>query len=162
MAFTQPSTGAMIKIRFPSIQNLLNLPNYVKLLRAQLIVRPVANTYNTFYYLTPKLRLTTTTVANQMGTDLSINTGTTSTVQNGGLTVDYLGGNSSYVYDVTSYLNALLNNPVSAYQQDGLLLTPPSNAYETQFTRTIIGDKYNSAQQNQIELDVYYVSVQQK
>ena len=162
MAFTQPASGAMIKIRFPSIQSLLNLPNYVKLLRAQLIIRPVANTYSTFYYLTPNLRLTTTNIANQMGTDLSINTGTTLTVQNGGLTVDYLRGNSSYVYDVTSYLNLILNNPISAYQQDGLLLTPPSNAYETQFTRTIIGDKYNTLQQNQIELDVYYVAVQQK
>lgn len=162
MAFTQPATGAMIKIRFPSIQSLLNMPNYVKLLRAQLIIRPVANLYNTLFYLAPSLRLSTTMVANQLGTDLSIVTGTSSSVQYGNLYTDYFGGKSTYTYDITSYLNLILNNPISSYQQDGLLLVPPSPAYETQFSRTIAGNKYNADINSRIELDVYYVAVQTK
>jgi hypothetical protein len=56
MAFSQPISSTMVKIRFPNIQDIQKIPFFAKFLKAQLIVRPVAGTYSPLYYLPPKLR----------------------------------------------------------------------------------------------------------
>lgn len=161
-AYTQTSSGAVAKLRFPNVQNVLKIPNYLKVVRAELIIRPVVGTYNTQYYLPPQLRLSTTTLANQLGTDLTVPTASGSAViQYGSLSLDYAGGQSSYTYDITTYIKSLVENPAFAASTDGLLLAPPSPAYETQFPRLVFGDKTTGIY-NRIELDVYYVAVQTK
>jgi hypothetical protein len=160
MVYTQPASGAMIKIRFPSIQNILAIPNFVKILRATLIFRPVAGTWDKYYYVPPQLRLSSTTYLDFPGADLAGVTATGSTgTQYGNLFLDYLNGLTTYSYDVTSYIQSIATDGSYLYDNSGILLIPPSPALETQFSRAIFGDKNNPVNTNRVELDIYYASV---
>ncbi len=156
-AFTSYLAGAMVKIRFPSARDILKLPNFTKIIKATLVVRPIRGSYNANFDLPPLLRLSTTTQLNQIGSDLAIITAGTSSAQTGNLVVDYLyGENTSYAYDVTAYIkNLTLDGTINA---NGLLLLPPSPALETRFNRISVGDKNNAS--NKTQLLIVYATVQ--
>ncbi|MDB5211502.1 MAG: hypothetical protein JWQ30_2329 [Sediminibacterium sp.] len=158
-AYTMYAAGAMAKIRFPTIRDVLKLPNYTKILKASLIVRPIRGTYGTgSYTLPPQLRLSTTTQLNQIGNDLtSINSEGSAELQTGDLTVDNLyGENTNYVYDLTQYIRAMLLD--ATVNANGLLLIPYSPIMETQFNRLVMGNRNNS--EGKMELLIIYASVQ--
>lgn len=161
MAFSQPISNTMIKIRFPNIQDIQKLPYYAKFLKAQLIVRPVAGTYSPLYYLPPQLRLSNTTILNQLGQDITsvASPGTAAGVQYGNLVTDYFNGKSYYSYDLTNYVKTILADPEYPFYQSGLLLTPPNPAFQSQFARLIAGNRFYPNINCQIELDLYYASV---
>ena len=160
MAFTQAVSSTMIKIRFPTIQNIFYTSNFAKILKAVLILKPVIGSYSPFYYLPPQLRLSTTNYSNLVGTDLTALTGSGSyATQYGNLFLDYFNGQTSYSYDITNYIKSISVNGLYPYNQDGLLLVPPSPAFETQFSRAIFGDKNNSVANNRVELQIYYATV---
>lgn len=156
-AYSQYASGVMTKIRFPSLRDILKLPDYTKILKAILIIRPVQQSYNSVYFLPPALRLSSTTRLNQIGGDLAYVTSKgTSAAQTGNLSVDYLyGENTFYTYDVTAYLKEVIGNTMD--NRNGLLLIPPSPALETQFSRVIIGDRNNLS--GKLEMQIYYAAV---
>lgn len=158
-AYTMYAAGAMTKIRFPSIRDILKLPNYAKILKATLIVRPIRGTYGTgSYVLPPAMRLSTTTQLNQIGTDLvSFNSSGTAVTQTGNLSVDLLyGENTGYTYDLSSYIKTIVQD--GTINANGLLLIPPSPALLTQFGRLVIGDHNNN--NGRMDLEIIYASVQ--
>ncbi|HVZ26002.1 MAG TPA: DUF4270 family protein [Sediminibacterium sp.] len=158
-AYTFYQAGAMIKIRFPTVREILKLPHFAKVLQAQLIVRPLSGSYGAnSYVLPPQMRLTQTTMLNQFGNDLTIvNPDGTTSVQYGNLSIDALyGQNTQYTYDVSSYLRSVIND--GSINQNGLLLTPPTPALETGFGRLIVGDKNNAGQK--IQLSIVYAAIQ--
>ena len=162
VSYLQAISGTMIKIQFPSLFQIGQLPNFVKLMNARLIIRPIQNSYLQ-YPLPPQLRLSvTSTAANSIGNDLIyLASSGTSATQYGGLSIDYLNGvNTYYSYDLTNYIKALLKANTGYYpgNHDGLLLSPPSSAFETQFNRMIAGNKLNTL--GKIELQIYYAAVQ--
>lgn len=159
IAFAQTITGSMIKVTFPTLREVYKLPNYAKILRAQLIIRPIIGSFNSDYPLPLKLRVSTTTQLNFLGNDLSVlGSGGAPTTQTGNLFIDNLyGQNTNYSYDVTSYLQGQLNSFISN-NRNGLLLAPPSGAFETEFNRVVIGNKFNIF--GKIELDIYYGAIQ--
>jgi hypothetical protein len=157
-AFTQAATGSMIKLTFPSIKEILKIPNFAKVLKASLIVRPVAVTYSSTYFLPPALRLSITDLNNKIGDDLAYvtNNGTLS-VQMGFLQTDYfLQQKTQYQYDLTEYVKNVLRTQ-SIIPGDGLLLTPPSPSFENELARVVIGNKNNLL--GKIELQIYYAAV---
>jgi hypothetical protein len=156
-AYSQFISGVMTKIRFPYILNLLNLPGFVKIISAQLVVKPVSNTYTSFYSLPPQLILSTTDQYNAPGPPLTVyNPGTGSSFpQDGNLVIDYIyGTGTAYTYDVTSYLQAQI--AITQNNKNGLLLIPPSPTVS--LDRVIVGDSKNTM--NKTQLKVYYVSAQ--
>ena len=157
-AYTMYAAGTMVKIRFPTIRDILKLPNFAKILKATLIVRPVRGSYGLNYSLPPQLRLSGTTQLNQIGSDLSaISTTGSSIVQTGGLVIDYLyGENTNYAYDLTNYIKSIITD--ASINGNGLLLIPQTPALETQFNRLIIGNNNNSA--GKMELLIVYAAVQ--
>jgi hypothetical protein len=158
-AYTLYMAGAMTKIRFPDVRDILKTPNFAKILKASLIVRPLRGTYGTgSYVLPPEVRLSQTTQLNQIGTDISyINSNGSAQTQTGSLIKDELyGENTNYAYDITAYIKALLND--GTVNQNGLLLIPPSPALETQFGRLVVGNKDNSA--GKMELLIVYAAIQ--
>ncbi|MES2004025.1 MAG: DUF4270 family protein [Bacteroidota bacterium] len=158
-AYTMYAAGAMAKIRFPSIRDILKLPNFAKILRASLIVRPLRGTYGiNSYTLPPAVRLSFTTQLNQIGIDLTaIGSSGQPQTQTGALVVDDLyGENTSYSYDVTTYLKAIVTD--GTINQNGLLLIPPSPSLETQFGRLIVGNRNNTG--GKMELIIVYAAVQ--
>jgi hypothetical protein len=151
----------MVKIAFPSLGEIGQLPNFAKLMNARLIIKPIMNSYLS-YPLPTELRLSvTSTAANALGNDLVyLSSNGSAATQYGNLAIDYLNGTStSYTYDLTNYIKALIKSNTGYYpgSHDGLLLSPPSNAFETKFNRVIVGDKTNTL--GKIELQIYYAAV---
>ncbi len=155
-AFTSYIMGAMTKIRFPSVRDIFKIKNYVKILKATLVVRPERGTYTTDIALPPLLRLSSTTTLNRLGDDLAVFVNGTASAQTGNLFIDYLSGeNTSYAYDVTSYIKTLTLD--GTLNDNGVLLVPPSPALVTRFNRIIVGDKNNSL--SKTELVIVYATV---
>ncbi|HEY5369356.1 MAG TPA: DUF4270 family protein [Hanamia sp.] len=157
-SFSQFITGSMVKIRFPYLRTLMNLPNFVKIISAQLIVKPVDNSYSYPFALPPYLQLSTTDQYNQAGAPLLNPTSASNqqqSTQYGNLVIDNLyGTETQYTYDVTSYLQAQIQ--IEQNNKNGLLVIPPTPG--TIFNRVVIGDGKNLLGQTQLK--VYYASVQ--
>ncbi len=153
-SFLQYITGFIAKIRFPTIRDLLLRTDYLKIIKAELIVTPINQSYNGLYPLPPSLYAYTTDQNNNIGAPLLASG--VSSFQNGNLIIDPLyNANTSYTYDVTSYLQQQI--AIGYANQNGLLLIPPSPASISTFNRVVIGDQNNAAG-NALQLKVYYVS----
>ena len=153
--FAQYITGAMVKIRFPYLRDLYLLPNFVKIIKAELIIKPVQNSSLGYYNLPPYLRLSLTDQANLLGANLAIATSATATsVQYGNLYKDNLyGTQTTYTYDVTNYLQTQI--AIALNNQNGLLISPPNNT--AIFNRLLIADGTNSTNKTQVK--IYYAAV---
>ena len=151
--YLQYLTGFLPKIKFPALRSLLLRADYVKILKADLIIKPLKNTYNSITPLPPQLSAIATDQTNTLETAL---TNAAGGFQAGNLVIDQLyNENTSYDYDVTSYLQQQIL--VSSANQNGLLLVPPSTAWISTLNRAVIGDQKNV--QGSIQLKLYYVSV---
>jgi Domain of unknown function (DUF4270) len=150
-AYLQPITSLYVKLLFPTISNLLGYQDYLAVMKAELVVKPVAGSYSPTLNLPPLVPLALTTDANTIGTQLPYGSGS--------LNIDYLyGTNTNYSYDITAYIqNALLQGaPNNA--KNGIMLITPSPLFNTIFNRAVIGDEYNARKSNQISLNIYYAS----
>jgi hypothetical protein len=158
VAYSQPTSSVMLKMRFPTVKEILKFNNYKKMLKAQLVIRPAIGSYSSLYSLPPQLRLSRTTQLNQLGEDLTATSSSgASETQYGNLVVDYLYGKDTYyTYDVTSYIQEVM--ATEGYTQNGLLLLTQSPASNNAFNRIVVGDRNNG--EARIELQVFYVTVQ--
>ncbi|OIR05457.1 hypothetical protein GALL_125090 [mine drainage metagenome] len=161
-AYLQSITGSIVKITFPSMFDIKQLPSFAKLMNVKLIIRPMQNSYQ-FYALPPLLRLSvTTTAANTIGNDISaVSANGGAAAQTGNLSFDFLNGlNTNYSYDLTAYFKSMLNSNTTFYPGDhnGLLLSPPVGAFESSFNRVIVGNNGNIL--GRLELQVSYAAVQ--
>ncbi|HVM89771.1 MAG TPA: DUF4270 family protein [Puia sp.] len=150
--YVQGITGLQTKMRFPYISNILGVPDYVSVLKAQLILRPVVGTFSPELSLPPQLILNTTDLTNQPGSIIFAN----GSIEYGSLNVDYLYGQStSYAYDITSYIQQQLN--LVNILNNGLILSVPSPAKSTSANRAVFGDIVNK--NYTITLKIYYISL---
>lgn len=158
-AYTQPATGITAKITFPSVKDIQKAPNYVKLLKAILYIKPVKKTYETTFPLPPSLRLSTTTILNYLGNDLyAYGASGTPVIQYGNLMIDYINGeNTTYSYDISIYIKQFLADP-TVNSETGILVAPPSPAYETVLNRLVMGNTNNL--NGAISLQLYYATIQ--
>lgn len=150
-AFLQPITSLYVKLLFPTINNLQTYPDYIALMKAVLIIKPVQGTYSPLYNLVPQVNLSLTNQANTISGPLPYG--------NGSLSIDYLyGTNTSYSYDITTYIQNALTQGADNNAKNGLMLIAPSTSYNIMFNRTILGNSYNALKSNQISLQIYYAS----
>lgn len=152
-SFLQYITGFVPKIQFPTLRNLFLRPDFLKIIKAELIVTPVVQTYNPFSVLPPKLYAYPTDQTNYIGSPLLV--AGTSVAQAGNFINDPIfNSNTSYTYDVTSYLQQQIN--IGYINQNGLLLIQPNPASISTFNRLVIGNQKNTG--GTLQLKVYYVS----
>jgi hypothetical protein len=150
-AFLQPITSIYTKLLFPTISNLLGYQDYLAVMKAQLVIKPIAGTYSPLYALPPAVNVALTNEANSIGTPLPYGSGN--------LVIDYLyGTNTNYSYDITTYIQNALTQGAASNAKNGLILTTPGAVYNTTFNRTVIGNSYNALLSNQISLIIYYAS----
>jgi Domain of unknown function (DUF4270) len=150
-AFLQPITSLYVKLLFPTITNLLAYSDYIAVMKAELIIKPVQGTYSPLYNLVPQINLSLTNPANTIGGPLPYG--------NGNLSIDYLyGTNTSYSYDITAYIQNALTQGADNNAKNGLMLIAPSTSYNIMFNRTVLGNSYNALKSNQISLQIYYAS----
>jgi Domain of unknown function (DUF4270) len=147
-SYVQTGSGMEMKVRFPYIWKLQQFPDFVSILRAELILKPVSGTYSPVLSL-PKLGIYQTDEKNQLG--VSVATATFPFV-------DYIYGlNTSYTYDITSYIRLQLGAGAVNNLVNGLMLVIPPPDYNTTVDRAVFGDKSNDIN-NRVILKIYYAS----
>jgi len=156
IGYMQSATGIYLKIGFPSIRKLLERSDYIKIIKAELVIKPILNSYSGYLPPPPVLFGAQTDGANEPGSSITAVSNGSATTQSGNLFIDDVYGTSTnYSYDVTTYLqNEILN---SAINKDGLLMIPGTDKRYSALNRLVIGDALNA--KNKIQLNVYYISV---
>jgi hypothetical protein len=154
-SFTQSGTGTMLKIKFPSLRNLLMVDDVVRLLDAKLILKPVNGTFDNFIYPLPNyLYMAQTDATNGIGPELADTTG--DAVQYRTPQIDYLYGvNTAYTFSVTSYINALLNTAGTA--ENGVFILQEAPGASKQFNRGVFGNRQNTQFQTSLVLTLMTV-----
>jgi hypothetical protein len=156
-SYVQTIGGLNVKLAFPYINGIAQRPDYLGVLRAQLTVRPVPGSYSTTWRLPPQIGLFATDQNNDFGGAVPA-TGTSS-LQTGNLNLDYFHPlNTTYTYDVTNFVKALITNPAINGTQPALLLSVPAPANTASFTRAVLADPTYPLSQR-VTLSIYYISL---
>jgi hypothetical protein len=152
--YLQGGTGLQVKLQFPYLANLLQLPDYIGILRADLILQPVFGSYSPELALPPQVILSQSNPANTIGTTI---TGTAG-VQYGTLDVDYIyGQNTYYTYDITAYVKQIIVDPM--IYQDALIFNMPPPSSVTTMNRAVFQNKRFSTTNYYVTLKIYYISL---
>jgi len=150
-SFLQPISSLYVKLLFPTISNLASYQDYLAVMKAELVIKPVQGTYSPTFALPPLVNLSLTNEGNGIGSQLPSG--------NGSLNIDYLyGTNTNYSYDITGYIQNAIRQGAQVNAKDGLILATPAALFNTTFNRAVIGNSYNTQKSNQISLKIYYAS----
>lgn len=139
-AFTQSGAGVMMKMKFPSLRNILGLGSIVKLLNAKVVIKPVEQTFDTYGYRLPDtLYMAQTDATNNIGNFIPDATG--SATQYSIPSIDYIYRlNTHYTFDVSSYVNYLLNT--AGVTEDGVFVLEEIPGANKKLNRALMGS-YN-------------------
>jgi hypothetical protein len=154
-SYVQTINGLDVKLTFPNLNDIAKRPDYLSVLRAQLIVRPDPKSFSTSRPLPPQITLYATDLTNEQGAAVQGSSG----VQNGSLVVDFLNPlNMFYTYDVTSFVKAQITNTDPTAKTNGLLLKMASPEGTTSFARAVLADATYPVNER-VTLNVYYISL---
>ncbi len=155
IGYTQPATGALMKIIFPGLRNILNTGKPLNLLHAELIIRPVSQSFTTLS-LPPSLRLYQTDGSNFIENFLPDSTG--QAVLSASPVLDHLYGiNNFYRFNITGYINELLHTAGSAGEGFFVLESTPEQS--TTLNRAVFGDALHGENKAQLILSVITVNI---
>ena len=153
---TQSGTGTLLKIKFPSLRELLKLNEVVRLLDAKLVLKPVEKTFDPYQYrLSSRLYLAQTDGTNSIG--YTIADSTNQGILYGYPDVDVIYHlNTNYTFHITSYINSLLQTGNSS--ESGVFVLEEDPAKSQQLNRTIIGSNANRLYRTQLVLTLLTVN----
>ncbi len=157
LSFSQESMSTFSKITFPSLRNILVAKsNYtVKLIKAELILRPTPLSFNrSMYKLPDSLFLSTTDVTNLVGNTVTDSTGTA--IQYAKVVIDDLYGEGTfYRFNITSYVSSLLNT--LGTEKQGFYIRQASGITPN-VDRLILSERGKDAYSSQLLLTVMYIN----
>ena len=150
LSFTQPATGTLLKMTFPSLRNLLQINDVVRLVDAKLVLKSVGGTFDDYVYKLPgQLHLANTNATNIIGASLTNDS--TGTTLYSSPSYDYLFGvNTQYTFPITSYINALLNTDGKSDYGFFIMREEPGSAKH--FNRGVFGSKQHPKYKTQLIL----------
>lgn len=155
IGYSQPATGALMKIVFPGLRNILNTDKPLNLLHAELMIRPVNQSF-THFSLPPSLLLFNTNESNFVEGVLRDSTG--EGVLSASPVIDRLYGvNNHYRFNITNFINVLLHTTNSA--GDGFFVLESTPEQAAQLNRVVFGDAMNSENKAQLILSVVTVNI---
>lgn len=138
-SFLNTAAGSMIKISFPDLLTLKELHPYIKIMKAVLLVKPDSHSSLFPYLLPAALNLYTTDETNSLISGI-YDDNSTPALQTGNLYIDALyGENTSYSYDITSFINTKLAE--GQFSKSALLLSPSVNSLDAGPQRLIVNDQ---------------------
>jgi hypothetical protein len=135
----QPLSNYAIRLNFPYLQNLEHLGRYVKIISAQLILRPEPGSYALNRLLPPSIPLCMIENYYTVMDSLAASNGT----EQGNPVMDYVYNNSFYTYDLTQYITNQLQAP-NDYDKNDLMLIIPRPAYNTTFQQIVLSNKLSA------------------
>lgn len=151
-AYLHSNLASYIKISFPSLLSLKELHPYIKVIKAQLVIKPAPNTYSYPYTLPKQLDLYTTDENNNL---VSLMTDLNGAVLTGDLYVDQLyGDNTQYSYDVTAFINNVIAD--GQFSNQALMLTPLNRLSDGKCERLVVNDQQLK---NGIQLKLYVIGL---
>ncbi|MET0636897.1 MAG: DUF4270 family protein [Chitinophagaceae bacterium] len=137
-AYLNSNMGSYIKISFPTLLSLKETHPYIKVLKAEVLIKPDPATYKYPYRLPAALYMYITDDENRPTSILTDATG--QQPQTGSLIVDHLyGQNTQYSFDVTSFIQTVLAE--GQFSKSALMLQPPSGFTDASIDRLIIDDQ---------------------
>jgi hypothetical protein len=150
-------SGMNVKLNFPYLNSIAQRPDFIGLLRATLIVRPVPGSFSPIWRLPPQVSIFTTDQNNlELAAVPAIGA---SGAQTGNLLLDYYNPlNTQYTFDVTAYIKTAITSTAQNVNQTGLLLTIPASANVAAFNRLIVADQ-SFPIPNRVTLNVYYIAL---
>lgn len=153
-SFLNSNLNAYIKLSFPNILNLKELHPYIRIVKAELVIKPDVKSYAFPYQLPKTLNLFTTDENNYPISSFYYSDN--STRQTGNLSIDYLyGENTNYTYDISGYINNLIAE--GQFSKSALLLTPSLSGYDTGLQRLILNDRNST--KNSVQLKLYVLGL---
>ncbi|MDF2190007.1 DUF4270 family protein [Paraflavitalea sp. CAU 1676] len=154
-AFTQAGTGVMMKIKFPSLRNVLGLSSVVKLLNAKLIIKPIEQSFDNYGFRLPDtLFLAQTDATNGIGDALPGADGTTA--QYTAPSIDYIYRlNTQYSFDVSSYVSYLLNS--AGNSEGGVFVLEEYPGSAKKLNRALMGAHDHAKYKTQLSVTVMTV-----
>ncbi|MEP7373306.1 MAG: DUF4270 family protein [Chitinophagaceae bacterium] len=156
LSYMQPGTGLYLKMIFPSLKGILSNENIVKLVKAELIIRPTYLSFDKDKYVLPsKLYLTRTDASNTAGSYLLDSAGV-SVLYADPFIDNIYGENTHYRLNVTSYINQLLNT--SGSSDDGLFVMQNSVVSQANVDRLIVNSAVRNGQHSQLLLSLMIIN----
>lgn len=154
-SFTQAGTGVMMKMKFPSLRNILGLGSVVKLLNAKVVIKPVEQTFDDYGYRLPDtLFLAQTDATNNIGYAIPDATG--SATQYSIPSIDYIYRlNTNYTFDVSAYANYLLNT--AGTTEDGVFVLEESPGATKKLNRALMGSNTHPKFRTELVMTVMVV-----
>lgn len=157
VSFLQESMSTYAKITFPSLRNiLLAKSNYtVKLIKAELILKPTPLSYNNSMYRLPdSLYLSTTDASNLVGYTVTDSTGTAT--QYARVVIDNLYGEGTfYRFNITSYIGSMLSN--LGTEKQGFFIRQ-AGGVTPNVNRLVLSERGKDAYSSQLLLTVMYIN----
>ena len=154
-SFSQPGTGLDLKLTFPSLKNILQAGKYVRLLKADLYVRPAYQSFDLNKYKLPSsLSLASTDASNLNNGSVMDSTGQ-SVVSTSPVIDEVFGQNNFYRFNITSYINQLLSTAGAA--NEGLLIVNNSSA-ASQLSRLVLSTVGHTNFTTQLQLSILIIN----
>ncbi|WP_367772119.1 DUF4270 family protein [Flavobacterium sp. WC2421] len=149
-AFIQSGTGLACRIDFPNIKQLKYISDKGAIVDAQLIIKPISNSYSDSYPLVDSLRVFVADKLNRISGTLNSTGSATYAILN--TDADEFNENIGYKVSIGTFLqNEMIKKSDSRLS---LILTLPSISKAVD--RLLVGDQKNS--NNKIQLKIYYIS----
>ena len=155
LSFMQQGNGLYLKTTFPSLRTILGNTNIVKLLKAELIIRPGYLSFDNNKYLLPsRLYLTQTDESNIAGNVVLDSTG--AQLYANPVIDNVYGENNYYRFNITPYINQML---VTAGSEDaGFLLTHESTVTRVNVDRLIVNAALQNNRSSQLLLSLMIIN----
>lgn len=155
-SFTQPGTGLLLKMTFPALSSVLNNENIVKLLKAELLIRPTYLSFDKQLYKLPaQLYLAQTDATNSTGNTIMDSTGYS--VQYASPVIDDIyGENNYYRFNITSYINELLYTTGSSNRGVFVINNPTSS--KVNVDRLVVNNLSKAGQPSQLLLSFMIIN----
>ncbi len=156
LSFMQAGSGLYLKMIFPSLRTILGNTNIVKLMKAELIVRPTDLSFDRNKYILPQqLYLTQTDGSNIAGNIVMDSTG--SAVQYVSPVIDDIyGENNFYRFNITAYINQMLTT--SGSEDVGFLLNHNSAVTTVNVDRLIVNTVSHGGKSSQLLLSLMIIN----
>lgn len=155
-SFSQLGTGLACKISFPGLRGILLTSQYLKLLKAELILRPADYSFDKGKYRLPEtIQLVSTNASNINEGVIPDSTGNGVLFANPVIDEIY-GRNNYYRFNLTAYIDHLLTTPGS--EDFALYIQPTFTATQPDVTRFIMGGSSHDGFVSQLQLSVLTIN----
>ena len=152
ISFAQERAGVLLKMTFPSLKSIIATDKIVKLQKAELIIRPIGQTYDQLG-LPAKLYLAKTDGTNSVSSVVLDSTLTESQIVSPVID-NVFGVNTYYRFNITYYINAMLNTAGS--EDQGFFLFQSASAL--QMNRAVVGNSRQPVYKTKLLLTVITIN----